>query len=256
MTVVALSSVKDAGVASGAFHMYADAQTLDVLQTTPVDRLVMRLFQWDKPTVSFGYLLDTEKVKAWTLEHGLSSIDVVKRPTGGGAVLHSTSDLSFSLAWRRDQKFFSDRPRDCYAEIHDRILKALSLHNGTAPTLYSPSSNPCSPPQRGGDRGGVCEAAPGVSPTLIPSPDGEGDKNFGEGNENLETGNKDKNPKQNSPVPVCFNEPVCNDVMLDGKKVIGGALRITKNAVLYQGTIQLAAMSTADLKDAVRRAFA
>ena len=206
MAVLAQNSVKDAGVASGVFHMYADAQTLDILQTNPVDRLVVRMFQWDKPTVSFGYLLETDKVKAWSMDHGLSSIDVVKRPTGGGAVLHSTSDLSFSLVWRRERKFFSDRPRDCYAEIHERVLKKLSQHDG-AMSLFTKDL-------------GMCESSP-----------------------------TEKN------LPICFNEPVCNDVMLEGKKVIGGALRITKNAILYQGTIQLPSIPLADLKDAVRRAF-
>jgi lipoate-protein ligase A len=38
---------------------------------------------------------------------------------------------------------------------------------------------------------------------------------------------------------VCFDEPVCNDVMAEGRKIIGGALRITKTAILYQGNILL-----------------
>jgi hypothetical protein len=38
---------------------------------------------------------------------------------------------------------------------------------------------------------------------------------------------------------VCFQDPVCNDVMLADKKVVGGALRLTRKSILYQGTIQL-----------------
>ena len=38
---------------------------------------------------------------------------------------------------------------------------------------------------------------------------------------------------------VCFDEPVCHDVMRGPKKVIGGALRITKMAILYQGAVML-----------------
>ncbi len=207
MNSAALSSMKDAGIASGAFHMYADAETLDVLQENSVDRLVVRTFQWDKPTISFGYLLDTQKVKEWAAQLRIENLDMVKRPTGGGAVLHTTSDLSFSLACRKDTHFFPDSPRACYEKIHTQLLKTLETFLGSAPPiLYSPQQ--CS-----------------------------------------ETSEK-------SSVPVCFNEPVCNDVMQDGKKVIGGALRITKNAVLYQGTIQLPHVSVGDLKEAVRRAFA
>lgn len=38
---------------------------------------------------------------------------------------------------------------------------------------------------------------------------------------------------------ACFQEPVCNDVMMAGRKVIGGALRLTREAILYQGSIQI-----------------
>jgi lipoate-protein ligase A len=38
---------------------------------------------------------------------------------------------------------------------------------------------------------------------------------------------------------VCFSVPVCDDVMVDGKKIVGGALRLTRDAVLYQGDIHL-----------------
>ena len=38
---------------------------------------------------------------------------------------------------------------------------------------------------------------------------------------------------------ICFEAPVCNDVMLGDRKIIGGALRITRQALLYQGAVQL-----------------
>jgi lipoate-protein ligase A len=210
MNGLAPITMKDAGVAAGVFHMYADAETLNVLQQTPVDKLVVRTFQWDKPTVTYGYLLDPRKVEQWaeSIVHGPLTIDLVKRPTGGGAVLHSTTDLSFSLAWRREQAFFSETPRLCYAEIHARILKELEGHIGTNFSLFAKET-------------GACEGA-----------------------------------SAKGPLPVCFKEPVCNDVMRDGQKIVGGALRITKNAVLYQGTIQLPLVAADDLKAAVRRAFA
>jgi lipoate-protein ligase A len=201
-------SFRDAGVASGAFHMYADAETLDLLQANPVDKLAVRVFQWDKPTVSFGYLLGTETVRDWIRAMNIGDLDLVKRPTGGGAVLHSLSDVSFSLAWRRDQKFFSDRPRDCYAQIHERLLGALQSGDQNQMDLFTKSA-------------GSCES-----------------------------------PRANGALPVCFNEPVCNDVMAGDKKVIGGALRITKNALLYQGTVQLPGAAAPVIRDAIRRAFA
>lgn len=54
---------------------------------------------------------------------------------------------------------------------------------------------------------------------------------------------------------VCFQEPVCNDVMMGDKKIIGGALRITRNAVLYQGHIENAFIPIGELKAAIVRAL-
>lgn len=54
---------------------------------------------------------------------------------------------------------------------------------------------------------------------------------------------------------VCFEEPVCNDVMAGGRKIAGGALRLTRNAVLYQGTIQLAGLDKRAAAAAIERLF-
>lgn len=58
-------------------------------------------------------------------------------------------------------------------------------------------------------------------------------------------------------LPLCFSEPVCNDIMLGDKKIIGGALRIMRNAILYQGTVQLGdAVDFPELKAAFLKAMA
>jgi len=41
---------------------------------------------------------------------------------------------------------------------------------------------------------------------------------------------------------------VCFDIMDGKRKVVGGALRVTKNAMLYQGNIVLKESDTKDLK--------
>lgn len=53
----------------------------------------------------------------------------------------------------------------------------------------------------------------------------------------------------------CFVEPVEADVMWEGKKVIGGALRVAAGGRLYQGDIQTAALG-ADPDRVLRRAVA
>ncbi|OVE75769.1 hypothetical protein BVX98_06850 [bacterium F11] len=36
---------------------------------------------------------------------------------------------------------------------------------------------------------------------------------------------------------LCFQAPICHDVMQEGQKIVGGALRLTRKAILYQGNI-------------------
>src|SRR5690349_11144970 len=94
--------VLDSGTHSGVENMSVDRLALE--RVTETSQPLLRFFQWDKPAVSYGYLLDDAKVKQWTdarIENRESKIDLVRRPTGGGAVMHQPSDLSFSLLWPR-----------------------------------------------------------------------------------------------------------------------------------------------------------
>jgi lipoate-protein ligase A len=62
-------------------------------------------------------------------------------------------------------------------------------------------------------------------------------------------------PIESSRFSVCFQEPVCNDVMVGDKKIIGGALRLTRNAVLYQGHIENTSIPVGELKAAIVRSL-
>ena len=182
--------------------MEMDRSALELMESGQNQTPLLRFFQWSSPAVSYGYLLDPEKVKDYSQANG--NFPLVKRPTGGGAVLHQTTDLSISLLWPRHQKIFPEKPKECYALIHQRINKALSECLGLKPTSNPHLFSPCA-----GD------------PTPGPSPYGEG------------------NPiRMGKRFSVCFSEPVCNDVMLGGEKIVGGALRLTRKAILYQGNIQ------------------
>lgn len=39
--------------------------------------------------------------------------------------------------------------------------------------------------------------------------------------------------------PVCFTSPVCGDLVMTDRKILGGALRKTRTGVLYQGSLDL-----------------
>ncbi len=184
-------NVVDCGPLEGTVNMEIDRAALAAAQSG-LSSPTLRFFQWIRPTVTYGYLLNEQQVEEWisSMDQSLSTIDRAKRPTGGGAVLHSEHDLSFSFLWSRASKIFSNRPRECYAEIHAILLNALRGAGRGVLSLHSASTERC---------------AQNITPR----------KTFS----------------------VCFEEPVCNDVMIGEKKIIGGALRITKEAVLYQGTL-------------------
>lgn len=132
LTTTPTYNVVDSGPLSGERNMAIDRAALEEFQSSVSGTPVLRFFQWTEPTITYGYLLDLEKVKSWAANRGASSF--AKRPTGGGAVLHSPSDLSLSLLWPRNSGLFSDTPRTCYAEIHSIILKTL-LSCGTSEIL-------------------------------------------------------------------------------------------------------------------------
>lgn len=73
----------------GAGNMDFDAQLLEL------GRPALRLYAWSRPTLSLGYFQKLEDVAdaAFMKANG---VDLVRRPTGGGAILHD-QELTFSL---------------------------------------------------------------------------------------------------------------------------------------------------------------
>ncbi|MCG3204989.1 MAG: Octanoyltransferase LipM [Elusimicrobia bacterium] len=202
--------IVDSGPLPGERNMEIDRAALEDIQLNALSNPILRFFEWTTPTVTYGYLLEFEEVKKWASPHG--ALPLVKRPTGGGAVLHSPSDLSLSLLWPRGMGYFSETPRACYAEIHSIILKTLISSGEIGKAFLYKAAIPT--------KAGIQASHPSFkckSKDWIPASAGM------------------------TKVPACFQEPVCNDLMQDGKKILGGALRITRDAILYQGTLQIAA---------------
>ncbi len=83
----------DTGPASGACNMAVDEALIQ--SVAGGGRPVLRFYRWDPPAVSLGYgqdlqrELDPERCRA-------AGIDIVRRPTGGRAVLH-WEELTYSV---------------------------------------------------------------------------------------------------------------------------------------------------------------
>jgi lipoyl(octanoyl) transferase len=84
------------GYQSGPFNMALDETLLDeVSKPQAHPQTYLRLYQWMRPTVSLGFSQKAERVVDldYCSAHG---IDVVRRPTGGKAVLHHR-ELTYSV---------------------------------------------------------------------------------------------------------------------------------------------------------------
>ena len=92
---------------------------------------VLRLYRWSPPAISLGYFQDQEEVvdlKACR-EAG---IDVVRRPTGGRAVLHD-HELTYSIIVPEVHPFINNGGvMDAYRAISRGIVAAFNLLNITA----------------------------------------------------------------------------------------------------------------------------
>ncbi len=83
----------------GAWQMAIDSWLLDraALASTPAHGAIVRLYRWQRPTVSLGFHQRRIPGHWWELaESGV--IDLVRRPSGGRAVLHA-GDLTYALVW-------------------------------------------------------------------------------------------------------------------------------------------------------------
>jgi lipoate-protein ligase A len=85
---------------------------------------VLRFFGWQGPAVSLGYFQDAEAEIdcPYCRERG---IKIVRRPTGGKAVLHG-GDLTYSLIAREDTPLFSPDVVETYRTISGCIIRGLA----------------------------------------------------------------------------------------------------------------------------------
>ena len=81
----------------GRWQMAIDGQLLDQARADPEAGAVLRLYRWSRPTLSLGF---HQKVVPchWQELASSGAFDLVRRPSGGRAVLHG-GDLSYALIW-------------------------------------------------------------------------------------------------------------------------------------------------------------
>lgn len=78
-----------------------------------------RLYQWDPPTISLGYFQHFADFE--TLPQPAGNLDVVRRQTGGGAILHDL-ELTYSLTLPLDHALLAKGPNHLYELAHDAVI--------------------------------------------------------------------------------------------------------------------------------------
>ena len=84
---------------------------------------VLRFYGWEEPSVTAGYFQDIRRV-AEKFGAEKKSIPVVRRISGGGAVLHG-EDLTFSLCLPLPSPYFSSDVKSSYLKINEAVRLGL-----------------------------------------------------------------------------------------------------------------------------------
>ena len=111
------------GPMNAAANMAMDEAILREIENAEDAPNVLRLYQWEKPSISLGNSQKAEK------EFNLSKVeedqfDIVRRFTGGRAVLH-WDELTYSVIGPIRSEHWSSRLSDTYQIISEALLLAL-----------------------------------------------------------------------------------------------------------------------------------
>jgi len=103
----------------GAWNMAVDEALLQ--QAVDQGVCTVRWYRWSQATLSLGYFQDARAAQA---EPRLQGVPVVRRLTGGGAILHH-HELTYSCTVPADHPLVRD-PHEIYVAVHERIIEVLA----------------------------------------------------------------------------------------------------------------------------------
>ena len=122
---------------SGPLNMAVDEVLLEAVAET--DTPVLRFYSWSEPTLSLGYFQ-----AAAERELHAASVDcpLVRRATGGGAILHDR-ELTYSLIWPKRipppaAKWEATGTEWMYQWVHQSLIDVLGQHGVDAVFAQAP----------------------------------------------------------------------------------------------------------------------
>ena len=117
---------------SGAEQMALDALLLELAWTLKLTRPVVRFYRWIRPSLSIGRH-QREIPGRWLNLARRGELDLIRRPSGGGSVLHA-GGLTYALIWPDPPR----QRREAYRQVNRWITSGfaelgVSLNSGDAP---------------------------------------------------------------------------------------------------------------------------
>ena len=105
---------------TGVYNMSYD---INLAETTEPGTAVLRFYKWKPYCISLGANQDFNTINKKKTYY--NNIDLVERPTGGRAILHS-QELTYSVVYPLDNGF---SPKDLYCEINLALKKGMIFFN-------------------------------------------------------------------------------------------------------------------------------
>lgn len=103
----------------GATNMARDEHLLHSAHFVPA---ALRIYRWSPPTISLGYFQRFADIGA--LPADVRDLAVVRRPTGGGAILHDR-EITYCLVVGDSLPIARAAPVELYRLVHERWRKVL-----------------------------------------------------------------------------------------------------------------------------------
>ncbi len=108
----------DTGLNNGNFNMQYD---IDLTKKISGDECILRLYRWNPYCISLGANQNFSDINLIKAEK--DNIDIVKRPTGGRAILHS-EELTYSVVFPLSLNY---SVKDIYNQINIALKKGLEI---------------------------------------------------------------------------------------------------------------------------------
>lgn len=200
----------------------AENMALDflLLQRYPEPVPRFRHYEWRRPAFTFGFSQKIEFVRA-NLPVS-ETVDLCRRPTGGGIVDHR-NDWTYTLVLPRGHALYDERAAQSYRIVHECLTAALVALG--QPAAVKMQCEPCeveSAPRAGSNLHGSSAKGRATAEAQVP------------------------------PLPgVCFQRAELYDVenTATGAKIAGAAQKRNKHGLLFQGSIEKAAVGPIDWDD-------